>query len=246
MMRYFVRTMAACVLIAATAGWLPSPRASQKESPSQILSAAAGRGKALVAALRGYSYYAEVTIQTVSQADTITGKYYRFSQISFDRNGNRQEKVLENNSTLPEDIYIGAEAADNLTRVYQFIITPETFIQYELNFVGREPIDELSTLVFDVKPKNRVPGTNKSHERYLKGRVWIDDRDLCVVKVVGEVLPEQRGHRTPKFETYFQNYDRFWFPAYSSAVDSIRVDGYFNQVVVNVRFTGYKKVNAKG
>src|ERR1700687_2951501 len=108
-MRYFVRTMAACLLIAATAGSLPAPQASQKESPSQILSAAGERGKALVAALRGYSYYAEVTIQTVSQADTITGKYYRFSQISFDRNGNRQERVLENTSTLPKDIYIGTE-----------------------------------------------------------------------------------------------------------------------------------------
>lgn len=246
MMRYFVRTMAACLLIAAAAGPLPAFQASQKESPSQILPAAAERGKALVAALRGYTYYAEVTIQTVSQADTITGKYFRFSQISFDRNGNRQEKVLENTSTLPKDVYVGTEDANNLTRVYQFIITPETLIQYEVNYVGREQIDELNALVFDVKPKIKMPDPNKSHERYLKGRVWIDDRDLCVVKVVGEVLPEQRGHRTPKFETYFQNYDGFWFPAYSSAVDSIRVDGYFNQVVVNVRFTGYKKVNAKG
>jgi hypothetical protein len=244
-MRYFVRTTAACLLIAATARWLPAPQASQKESPSQVLSAAAERGKALLAALRGYTYYAEVTIQTVSQSDTITGKYYRFSQISFDRNGNRQERVLENTSSLPKDIYIGTEDADNLTRVYQFIITPETLVQYEMNYVGREQIDELNTLVFDVTPKINVPDSNKSHERYLKGRVWIDDRDLCVVRVAAEVLPERRGRRTPKFETYSQNYERFWFPAYSSAVDNIRTGDYFNPVVVNVRLTGYKKVNAK-
>jgi hypothetical protein len=246
MMRYFVRTMAACLLVAATVGWPPAYQASQKESPSEILSAAAERGKALMAALHGYTYYAEVTIQTVSQADTITGKYYRFSQISFDRNGNRQEKVLENTSTLPKDVYIGTEHADNLTRVYQFIITPETVVQYEMNYVGHDQIDELNTFVFDVKPRFNVPASNRSRERYLKGRVWIDNRDLCVVKIVGEVLPEQRGHRTPKFETYFQNYDRFWFPAYSSAVDNIRTGDYFNPVVVNLRFTGYKKVNAKG
>ncbi len=245
MMRYLVRTMAACLIIAAAAGWLPASQASQKESPSEILSAVAERGKALLAALRGYTYYAEVTIQTVSQADTITGKYYRFSQISFDRNGNRQEKALENTSALPKDIYIGTEDANNLTRVYQFIITPETLSQYEMNYVGREQIDELNTLVFDVRPKIKMPDSNKSHERYLKGRVWIDERDLCVVKVVGEALPERRGHRTPKFETYFQNYDKFWFPAFSSAVDSIRTGDYFNPVVVNVRYTGYKKVNAK-
>ena len=246
MMRYFVRKTAACLIIATTAAWLPTSHAFQKESPSEILSAAAVRGKALKAALRGYTYYAEVTIQTVSQADTITGKYYRFSQISFDRNGTQQEKVLENTSTLPKDIYIGTEDANDLTRVYQFIVTPETLSQYEMNYIGREQIDELNTLVFDVKPRIKMPDSNKSHERYLRGRVWIDDRDLCVVKVVGEVLPERRGHRTPKFETYFQNYERFWFPAYSSAADSIRTGEYFNPVVINVRFTGYKKVNAKG
>jgi len=244
MMRNVVFAMAACLIIAAIAPW-PS-HASQKESPSEILAAAAERGRALVAALRGYSYFAEVTIQTVSQADTITGKYYRFSRISFDRDGGQQEKVIENTSTLPKDIYIGTEDANNLTRVYEFIVTPETLSIYEMSYVGREQIDELNTLVFDVRPKIKVPDSNKSRERYLKGRVWIDDRDLCVVKIVGEALPERRGHRTPKFETYFQNYDSFWFPAYTSAVDIIRTGDYFNPVVVNLRFTGYKKVNAKG
>jgi len=245
MMRNVVFAMAACLIMTATAPWLPS-HASQKKLPSEILAAAAERGRSLVAALRGYSYFAEVTIQTVSQADTVTGKYCRFSRISFDRDGTQQEKVIENNSTLPKDIYIGTEDANNLTRVYQFIVTPETLNIYEMSYVGREQIDELNTLVFDVRPKIKVPDSNKSRERYLKGRVWIDDRDLCVVKVVGEALPERRGHRTPKFETYFQNYDNFWFPAYTSAVDIIRTGDYFNPVVVNLRFTGYKKVSAKG
>ncbi|MEK6322096.1 MAG: hypothetical protein AABN33_10470 [Acidobacteriota bacterium] len=245
MMLDIVRTIVACLIIAA-AGLSPAASAAlQKASPAEVLSGAAERGKELLAALREYSYYAELTIRTVSQADTITGKYYRFSKISFDRDGNRLEKVLENTSTLPNDVYIGTNAANNLTRVYQFIITPETLNQYELNYVGRERIDELNTFVFDVKPKIRMPDPDKSHERYLRGRVWIDDQDLCVVKVAGEALPEQSGHRTPKFETYFQNYDKYWFPAYTSANDSVRVGRYFTHVVVNARFTGYKKVSAK-
>jgi hypothetical protein len=218
---------------------------ARNSSPTEILSAAAARGKELMAALHNYSYYAELTIQTVSQSDTITGKYYRFSQISFDRAGNRQEKVLENTSTLPSEIYIGTNAANNLTRVYQFVITPETLSQYELTYVGRERVDELDTLVFDVKPKIKMPDPDKSDDRYLKGRVWIDEQDLCVVKVAGQALPEQTSHRTPKFETYFQNHDKYWFPAYTSADDSIRVGRRFTRVVVNVRFTGYKKAGAR-
>jgi len=244
MMLGIARTIIASLIIAAA----PSPpRVSssvQAISPVDVLSASAQRGKEIIAALRTYTYYAELTIQTVSQADTITGKYYRFSQSSFDRDGNRQEKVLENTSTLPPEVHIGANAANNLTRVYQFVITPETLNQYDLSYVGRERIDELDTLVFDVKPKIKMPDPEKSDDRYLKGRVWIDQQDLCVVKVAGEALPEQSSHRTPKFETYFQNYDRYWFPAYTSADDSIRVGRYFTRVVVNARFTGYKKASA--
>lgn len=240
-------TMTLAMILAATVIASPPRRkyASQTPSPTEILAAAAERGKQSMAALRNYTYYAELTIQTVSQSDTITGKYYRFSQISFDREGARQEKVLENTSTLPRDVYIGTNAANNLTRVYQFVITPETLSQYELNYVGRERIDELNTFVFDVKPKIKMPDPDKSDDRYLKGRVWIDEQDLCVVKVAGQALPEQSSHRTPKFETYFQNYDKYWFPASTSADDSIRVGRYFTRVIVSVRFTAYKKVSAK-
>ncbi len=244
MMLAIAWTIVASSIIAAPAS-SPVSRALQKASPPEMLSAAAERGRELQAALRNYTYYAELTIQTVSQSDTITGKYYRFSQISFDREGARQEKVLENTSTLPSDVYIGTNAANNLTRVYQFVITPETLSQYELTYVGRERIDEIDTLVFDVKPKIKMPDPDKSDDRYLKGRIWIDEQDLCVVKVAGQALPEQGSHRTPKFETYFQNYDKYWFPASTSADDSIRVGRYFTRVIVSVRFTGYKKVSAK-
>jgi Outer membrane lipoprotein-sorting protein len=221
-------------------------QATAKPVPTEILAASAEKGKSLLAALREYTYYTELTIQTVSQSNTITGKFYRFSQISFDPAGKRQERILENTSTLPEEVHIGTNAANNLTRVYQFIITPETMNDYEFNYIGRERVDELNTYVFDVKPKIKLPDPEKSSERYLRGRVWIDDQDLCVVKVAGEALPEQSAHRTPKFETFFQNVDQFWFPAFVAADDSVRMGKYSTRVVVKAHFTSYKRVTKKG
>jgi hypothetical protein len=229
------------VIVAGTVANSPFS-SQQKREPDEVLAAASEGGKKLTAALHDYTYYAELTIETLSQADTITGKYYRFSQISFGADGTRQEKVFEDKSTLPKEVYIGTNAANNLTRVYQFMITPETLSQYDFNYVGRERIDEVNTIVFDVRPKIKMPDPAKSRERYLKGRVWIEDRDLQVVKVAGEALPEQSSHRTPKFETYFQNYGDYWFPAYTSADDGVRVGDRFARVRVNVRFTGYKRV----
>src|SRR5262249_52681486 len=164
-------------------------QSDNRKSPTDILNESAERGKKLQAALNQYSYYAELTIETVSEADTITGKYYRFSQISHDSNGQRREKVLENTSTLPGEIYIGSNAANNITRVYSFMLTPESLEQYDFNYIGRERIDELDTWVFDVKPRIKLPDPDKSPDRYLKGRIWIDQQDLCVVKVAGEAIP---------------------------------------------------------
>ena len=235
--------MIVTLMIAAQPAGFKAVASQEKSNPNDLIATAAQKGKQLAEALHGYTYYAELTLQTVSQADVITGKYFRFSQLSYDRDGNRQERVFETTSTLPKEAHIGTNAAYNLIRVYQFIITPETLNHYELNFVGREKIDELNTYVFDVKPKAKMPDPEKSHERYLKGRVWIDDQDLQVVKVAGQALPEQSAHRTPKFETYFQNYDQYWFPAYTTADDEIRVGNRLSRVIVKVRFTSYKKVN---
>lgn len=230
----------------AMGGGAGRPQAATKLTPAEILTASAEKGKSLLAALHDYTYYIELTIQTVSQADTITGKYYRFSQISFGQDGKRQERILENTSTLPDDVHIGTNAANNLTRVYQFIITPELMSDYDFSYIGRERVDELNTYVFDVKPKIRLPDPDKSRDRYLRGRVWIDDQDMCVVKVAGEALPEQSAHRTPKFETFFQNVDQFWFPAFVAADDSVRLGKYSTRVVVKVHFTSYRRVTKKG
>lgn len=244
MMREIVCTIIASLIIAAAPGPTAS-QAFQTESPSEILLTAAGRGREVLAALRDYTYDCELTIQTVSQADTITGTFNRFSKVSFDRDGNRREKVLENTSTLPKEIYIGTQRANELTQIYQFVITPEALNRYEISYIGRERIDELNTFVFDVKPKIKLPDPNKSHERFLKGRIWIDDLDHYVVRVAGEALPEQTGHRSGKFDTFFQNYGRFWFPAFVTGVDFIRVGDYFYRVSVHVRYTGYQKVGLK-
>ncbi|MFL6212593.1 MAG: outer membrane lipoprotein-sorting protein [Blastocatellia bacterium] len=232
--------------IGAAAPGVPRLQANAKATPTEILAASAEKGRAMTVALRDYTYYIEMTIQTVSQADTINGKFYRFSQISFDRDGKRQERIIDNTSTLPDDVHLGTNAANNLARVYQFILTPESLNAYEFNYVGRERVDELNTYVFDVEPKVKLPDPEKSNERYLRGRIWIDDQDLCVVKVSGVALPEQSAHRTPKFETFFQNVDQYWFPSYVAADDIVHMGKYSTRVVVKIHFTTYKKVTKRG
>jgi hypothetical protein len=233
----------ACSLLGAVT--MPAQVASGQASraPSEILAIAARNGDKAASALKEYAYYVDLTIEIVGSNDVITGRYHRFSQIYHDPDGSERERVFENKATLPEDAVINTYAVKALMRVYQFTITQETLGQYEFNYVGRERIDEIGAYAFDVRPLVKLPDPEKSRDRYLKGRVWIDDRDLQVVKVAGEAVPEQNAHRTPRFETYFQNQDNYWFPAYTSADDQLRMARRMTRVMVKVRFTGYKKQN---
>src|SRR6185436_16680800 len=129
----FKRRLTLAVARAAMLAVTISTADAQQKTPAEILAVAAEHGRETLQALRTFSYYAELTIETVSQSDTITGKYYRFSKISCAPDGTREEKILENTSTLPVDVHIGTNAANNLTRVYQFAITPETLSLYEVS-----------------------------------------------------------------------------------------------------------------
>jgi len=98
----------------------------------------------------------------------------------------------------------------------------------------------IHTYVFDVTPAIKLPDPEKSRDRYLKGRVWIDDLDLQVVKVAGEAVPSLKASRTARFESYFQNYGAYWFPAFTSAQDLLRAERDTTQVTVTLRMTSYK------
>jgi hypothetical protein len=77
----------------------------------------------------------------------------------------------------------------------------------------------LDLFVFDVTPKNADPKNIK--ERFFKGRIWVDDRDLMIVKVRGKAVPEG-NQRFPTFETYREQIDgKHWFPTYTHSDEEL-------------------------
>jgi len=209
-----------------------------KIDPQQVINQAAENGRKAVAAMAGYSYTAELAVRYLGVGDIVEWEYNRSAKVFRDRYGAPAERVIEVKSTLPKDESINLVTVNNLVQIYKFMLTPETLRTYDFNFVGRERIDELETIVFDVKPKKKIQ-MEPAGQRYLRGRIWIDDQDLQVVKVGGEILPEPRPHRTPRFETYFQNYNNYWLPAYTTAEDDLLLAGDLLRVNVKARFIDY-------
>jgi hypothetical protein len=192
-------------------------------------------------ARNNYTFTQDFDALTLGEGGSITGRFKRVSDIVYDDLGNRIEKItLFPPSTL--QLSITREDMQDLAGVQPFALTTEDLPKYHVNYTGKEKLDELTTYVFEVKPKQFVKG-----ERYFEGRIWVDDQDLQVVKVQGQAVPEVGDQKFPHFESYRENIDgRYWFPTYIYADDVLDFKkGPSVHLRLTVRFTNYKKFGGK-
>jgi hypothetical protein len=193
-------------------------------------------------ARNNYTFTQDFDLQTLGAADSITGRFKRVSEIVYDDLGNRIEKITYFPPSSLVELQITAEDMRDLAGVQPFALTTEDLPKYNVNYVGKEKIDELNTYLFEVKPKQFVKG-----ERYFEGRIWVDDQDLQVVKVKGQAVPEVGEQKFPHFESYRENIDgRYWFPTYIYADDVLDFKkGPSVHLRMTVRFTNYKRFGGK-
>ena len=169
----------------------------------------------------------------------ITGEYHRVSNFIFADNGERYEKISF--FPMPTMASFTVEDLEDLGGVNQFALEASKIDQYNFKYVGKENIDELDLYVFDVTPKV-IPDFKKIKDRLFTGRVWVDDRDLQIVKTRGKGVPENKDNKFPYFETYREQIDgRYWFPTYAYADEELVFgNGSTLHVRARVRYTEYK------
>jgi outer membrane lipoprotein-sorting protein len=172
-----------------------------------------------------YSFKRDAVVQTIGQGGQISGEYHRVSTFIIDEKGNRFEKInFFPLSTLTE-LTITPEDLEDLSGVQTVALETSKIDLYNFSYVGKEKIDELNLYVFDVSPKV-IPDPKKTKERFFKGRIWIDDQDLQIVKIKGKGIPEPNDQRFPTFETYREQIDgKYWFPTYTYADEDLVFKG---------------------
>lgn len=195
-------------------------------------------------ALNQYSFKRDAILQSIGMGGQVTGEYRRVSTFTFDDQGNRYEKI----SYFPMPSFGGTitqEDLEDLGGVQPFALEPSKISRYDFKYVGKEKIDELSLYVFDVTPKV-IPDPKKTKERLFVGRVWVDDRDLQIVKTKGKGVPETRINKFPVFETYREQFGgRYWFPTYSYADDELLFeDGNTLHVRMKVSYSDFAPARA--
>lgn len=192
-------------------------------------------------ALNEYVFSRSATIQTVGIGGNITGTYRRDSDMTFMQDGSRIEKILFFPVPTLTEITMTPEDLQDLGGVNPFALEPSSIPEYNISYVGKEHIDELDLYVFDVTPKV-IPDPKKSKERLFTGRVWVDDKELEIVKSKGKAVPETKVNKFPIVETWRENIDgKYWFPTYVSSDDSLVFDnGNVVKMRVRVKYNNYK------
>lgn len=192
-------------------------------------------------ALTNYVFNRSATIQTIGMGGQVTGTYRRDSFMTFNSDGQRFEKITFFPQPTLVTLRITPEDIEDLGGINPFALDPTTISQYNLKYLGKEKIDELSLYVFDVTPKV-IPNPARSKQRVFSGRIWIDDQDLMIVKSKGKGLPETKNNKYPNVETWRENIDgKFWFPAFSTSDDVLEFETGAIKFRMRVRYTDYKQ-----
>ena len=188
-----------------------------------------------------YTYTQDVLIQTLN-GTAVDGQFHEITRVSYDDKGKRIENVSFAEVSTLRGVEISATDMDDIRVFMPWILTADQLPDYKITYAGQQHVDDLDTYVFHVEPAKE-----EKDKRYFQGRVWVDSRDLQVVKLCGKSVPEQIRRKKkdpievrPTFVGYRQLVDGYWFPAYARVDDTLRFGVQSIHLREIVKFKDYK------
>lgn len=206
----------------------------------EIIKKFAAKESEFARARENYTYRQTYRIMTLDAGGTPDGKHEMVSDIIFTGEGKRTERVVRAPVSTLQRIQMTAEDEQDLRSVQPFVLTTTDIDLYYVRYLGKEMLDEIGCYVFAVKPKKMDTG-----KRYYTGLVYVDDKDLQIVKTYGRatgVLKKNADQQFPKFETYREQIDgKYWFPTYTVANDTLRFSDQSVPIRMTVKYEDYKQ-----
>ena len=184
---------------------------------NQMIDKIIAKENALAQTMRNMHPLVETYVQSLDKDDELafhpTGDRYFLGKLDFNPEVIKEQTLLRGQS-LPMSFL------SRLKQVYSVKYLPEGFEQmlavggqfdrnnYAFEYVRREFLGAVRTLVFDVQPKKNDSGT-------FKGRIWVEDQDYNIVRFNGTYGPSG----WTKMYFHFDSWREFmgnaqWLPAY--------------------------------
>lgn len=224
-------------------------QAAEKADPStvevdKIVASFSENEAAFAKARENYTYRQTAKMQEFEEGGAPGGKFEIASDIVFTNEGKRTERVVRAPAPTLRLIQMSPADEQDLRNVLPFVLTSKDISNYHVRFLGRQNADEIPCYVFAVKPKSMETG-----KRYFTGEVWVDDRDLMIVKSYGRstgMLKKGSDEQFPKFETFREQIDgKYWFPTYTIANSTLHFKDSSPRIRLSVKYEDYKQFKSQ-
>jgi hypothetical protein len=248
-MRYAIHAGILLAVLASTlpavenTGWRKIDQPDLTDAQIQdIIAKFAAKEAAFARARENYTYRQTVKVEELDPDGVPTGRHEIVEDIIFTPDGKRTERVVRAPLDTLRNIQITPEDEQDLRNVQPFVLTTSEIPKYYIRYLGKQMADEIPTYVFAVKPRKMEKG-----QRYFQGEIWVDDRDLQIVKTYGRgVGIVGKNNLFPKFETYRQQVDgKYWFPTYTHADDVLQFDAGPQRMSMLVTYKNYKQFKSE-
>ncbi len=222
-----------------------APRNEQPKMPvDEIIKAFVQKETEFAEARESYTYRQTVKMTEYNEGNRPVGSWELVQDIIFGANRERSERVVFAPVPTLQRIQLTPQDEQDLRDVQPFVMTNENRNEYNIDYVGAEKIDEIDCYVFSVKPIELEKG-----KRYFQGQIWVDQRDLQIVKTYGKGvgrLKKNEDNQFPAFETYRNQIDgEYWFPVYTRADDVLHFRNGDIRVKMIIKYEDYKRYGAE-
>ncbi|HLJ86159.1 MAG TPA: hypothetical protein VKZ53_05010 [Candidatus Angelobacter sp.] len=221
----------------------------QGKTIEEIIQQFAAKEAIFKIARNNYAYTQDISVETLD-GNTVDGEFRQTWDITYDDKGNRVETVTFAPRDTLSRVSMTREDMDDFRNRLPFVLTTEDLPSYDILYVGQQRIDEIDTFVFDTAPKKI-----QKDRRYFQGRIWVDGRDLQIVKTCGRNVPDVKAsgkkrnvqeNLTPKFVTYREQIDgEYWFPTYTRADDVLHFVGQDVHIRETIKYGNYRRFGSK-
>jgi hypothetical protein len=228
-------------------GSAPGLKDPDAQGVQHIIQEFAAKEKIFREARNNYTYHQINKVEEFGAGTEIVGTYEQEWDILYDDSGKRIEKVTYAPLNTLKGLIITKEDIEGFRSITPFVLTTDELPDYDIKYLGHVKVDEITAYVFSTRPKEF-----QKNRQYFQGIVWVDDRDLQIVKSEGKQVPQAKSHGGenlfPRFTTWREQVDgKFWFPTYTMGDDTL----YFSNgppvhMKEIVRYTDYKQFKSTG
>jgi hypothetical protein len=210
-------------------------------TPDQIIQKFSSKEEQFYEAWMQYTYVQSAEIRVLSvdgmpQKERMTLVY----QVVFNDDGSREVKLIRSSGQLRAVLFTD-EDKQAIQNINPFALTKKELPLYNLHYEGKERADELDCYVFAVSPKSTTGG-----RLYFEGKIWVDDRDLQIVKTEGKPVPQTKDDQFPEFETIRQMIDnKYWFPVWTHADSELKFPDRKVRIEETITYGEYKRFTSK-